>query len=116
MELHYRLREVPSTTKYGLFSRLPYFGLTLAFIDNPSPGLGTQIIQAISPPLLSHGFEDAQILNVCSAMHAILVSELRFFGKEEGEGRELHLQRIITTYLVFVPSSMGKQSACKFMI
>ena len=40
-------------------------------------------------------------------MHAVLVSELRLFDKEEREARESHLQRIVTTYMVFIHLSMS---------
>lgn len=40
-------------------------------------------------------------------MHAVLVSELRLFDKEESENRESHLQRIVTTYMVFTHLSMS---------
>jgi hypothetical protein len=39
-------------------------------------------------------------------MHAVLVSELRLFDKER-ENRESHLQRIVTTYMVFTHLSMS---------
>ena len=40
-------------------------------------------------------------------MHAVLVSELQLFGKEETEDRESHLQRIVTTYMVFARLSLS---------
>lgn len=49
----------------------------------------------------------------CDAMHAILVAELQLFPKEQGrEVRESHLQRIVTTYMVFAPLSMSGTSWC----
>lgn len=85
------------------------------YTENPSPGLGAQIIEAIGPSFLSRGSEDARILKICSAMHAVLVSELRFYsGEEESDGRESHLQRIITTYVLFAPSSIGKSASVQY--
>lgn len=85
------------------------FGKYLHRPNNPSPGLGTQIIQAIGPSFLSRGSEDARIVKVCSAMHVVLVSELRFYsGEEESDNRGSHLQRIITTYVAFAPSSIER--------
>ena len=63
-------------------------------------------MQAIGPSLLPGGSKDPNISKFGSAMHAVLVSELRLFDKEERENRESHLQRIITTYMVFTHLSM----------
>ena len=41
------------------------------------------------------------------AMHAVLVSELQLFDKEEAEDRESHLQRIVTAYMVFAHLTMS---------
>jgi hypothetical protein len=47
----------------------------------------------------------------CDAMHAILVSELQLFsGEQQRDDRESHLQRIVTTYMVFAPLSMSGTS------
>ena len=44
----------------------------------------------------------------------VLVSELRFYsGEEESGGRESHLQRIITTYVVFA-SSIGTSTSVQY--
>lgn len=49
-------------------------------------------------------------------MHAVLISELRFYsGEEEGDRRESHLQRIITTYVVFAPLSIGESTTAVFL-
>ena len=40
-------------------------------------------------------------------MHAVLTSELQLFDKEEADGRESHLQRIVTTYMVFAHLTMS---------
>ncbi|KAH9005998.1 Urb2/Npa2 family-domain-containing protein [Lactarius hatsudake] len=77
------------------------FGKYLHRPNCPSPGLGTQIIRTIGPSFLSRGSEDDRISKVCSAMHAVLVSELRFYSEEKRDDRESHLQRIITTYVAF---------------
>lgn len=48
-------------------------------------------------------------------MHAVLISELRFYsGEEEADRRESHLQRIITTYVVFAPLSIGKSTTVQY--
>ncbi len=58
-------------------------------------------MQAISPSLLPWSSNDPNILKLGSAMHAVLVAELHLIDKEESEDRESHLQRIVTTYIVF---------------
>ncbi|KAH9075806.1 Urb2/Npa2 family-domain-containing protein [Lactarius deliciosus] len=82
------------------------FGKYLHRLNCPSPGLGTQIIRTIGPSFLSRGSEDDRISKVCSAMHAVLVSELRLYSEEKRDDRESHLQRIITTYVAFTSSSI----------
>jgi hypothetical protein len=64
-------------------------------------------MQAIGPSLLPWGSKDPNISKFGGAMHAVLVSELRLFDKEEREKREPHLQRIVTTYMVFTHLSMS---------
>jgi hypothetical protein len=64
-------------------------------------------MQAIGPSLLSWGSKDLNIPKFGGAMHAVLVSELRLFDKEERGNRESHLQRIVTTYMVFTHLSMS---------
>jgi hypothetical protein len=66
-------------------------------------------MQAIGPSLLPWSSEDPNILKFGGAMHAVLVSELKLFDKEEREERECHLQRIVATYMVFahLPMSAG---------
>ena len=64
-------------------------------------------MQAIGPSLLSWSSKDPNISKFGDAMHAVLVSELRLFDKEERENRESHLQRIVTTYMVFTHLSMS---------
>lgn len=50
-------------------------------------------------------------------MHAVLVSELRLFHKEERENRESHLQRIVTTYMVFTHLCMSAgASVCRDVV
>jgi hypothetical protein len=63
-------------------------------------------MQAIGPSLLPWGSKATNISKFGSAMHAVLVSELRLFDKER-ENRESHLQRIVTTYMVFTHLSMS---------
>ena len=48
-------------------------------------------------------------------MHAVLVSELRLFDKEERETRESHLQRIITTYMIFTHLSMSAGAPTRYI-
>ncbi|KAI0252608.1 hypothetical protein BJV78DRAFT_324558 [Lactifluus subvellereus] len=67
-----------------LWSRVITFGKYLGHPKNPSPGLGTQIAQAFG-----------------SAMHAVLVSELQLFSREED--RESHLQHIVTHVCLHAP-------------
>jgi hypothetical protein len=89
--------------------------ICVPYTENPSPGLGTQIIQAVGPSFLSRGSEEASILKICSAMLAVLISELCFYsGEEESDRRESHLQRIITAYVVFAPLSMGKSASVQY--
>ncbi|KAF8273762.1 Urb2/Npa2 family-domain-containing protein [Lactarius quietus] len=97
------------TDTLHLWSCTIAFGKYLHRPKNPSPGLGTQIMQAVSLSFLSRGSEDACILNVCSAILAVLVSELRSYAdEEESDARESHLQLIITTYVVLAPSSISE--------
>lgn len=49
-------------------------------------------------------------------MHAVLVSELRLFDKEERENRESHLQRIVTTYMVFAHLSMSTGASTEMQL
>src|SRR6266850_745975 len=88
--------------------------LTTIFVHiagTPSPGLGAQILQVVGPSLLPWDSKDSNILTFCDAMHLILVSELQLFSREQGrEERESHLQRIVTTYMVFAPLSMSGTS------
>ena len=103
----------PSTTYFN--GSLAWSNAIYPYTENPSPGLGTQIIQAIGPSFFSRGSEDARILKICSAIHAVLVSELRFYsGEEESDHRESHLQRILTAYVVFAPLSMGKSANVQY--
>jgi hypothetical protein len=78
-----------------------------SYPENPPPGLGAQIMQAIGPSLFPWSTEDPNILKFGRAMHAVLVSELQLFDEEEREERESHLQRIVTTYMVFAHLSMS---------
>ena len=64
-------------------------------------------MQAIGPLLFSWSSKDSNILKFGCAMHAVLTSELQLFDKEEAEDRESHLQRIVTTYMVFAHSTMS---------
>ena len=64
-------------------------------------------MQAIGPSLLPWDSKDPNISKFGGAMHAVLVSELRLFNKEESENREAHLQRIVTTYMAFTHLSMS---------
>jgi hypothetical protein len=64
-------------------------------------------MHAIGPSLLPWGSKDPKFSKFGSAMHAVLVSELRLFDKKESENRESHLQRIITTYMIFAHLSMS---------
>lgn len=65
-------------------------------------------MQAVGPLVLSYSSKDPVILKFGGAMHAVLVSELQLFSREEErEDRETHLQRIITTYMVFAHLSMS---------
>ena len=64
-------------------------------------------MQAIGPLLFTWSSKDPNISKFGSAMHAVLVSELRLFHKEERKNRESHLQRIVTTYMVFTHLSMS---------
>ena len=64
-------------------------------------------MQAIGPSLLRCGPKDPSTSKFGSAMHAFLVSELLLFDKEQRENRDSHLQRIVTTYLVFTHLSMS---------
>lgn len=84
--------------------------LTTTFIpiaETPSPDLGAQILQVVGSYLLPWNSKDPNIFTFCDAMHAVLVSELQLFSREQGrEDRESHLQRIVTTYMFFAPLSM----------
>lgn len=64
-------------------------------------------MQAIGPLLFSWSLKDPNILKFGCAMHAVLVTELQLFDNEEAEGRESHLQRIVTAYMVFVHLTMS---------
>ena len=80
--------------------------LTL-IVESPSPGYGTQIMQALVPSLLQWESKDSSTQAFCEAMHAVLVSELQLiFREDEREDRESHLQRIVTAYMVFAPLSV----------
>lgn len=76
--------------------------------ENPSPGYGTQIMQALGPSLLQWKSKDPSVLTFCEVMHTVLVSELQLIlREEEREDRESHLQRILTAYMVFAPLSVS---------
>ena len=70
-------------------------------------------MHAIGPSLLPWGSKDPNISKFGGAVHAVLVSELRLFDKEERETRESHLQRIVSTYVVFIhlSTSAGAHTA-----
>ncbi|KAH9060868.1 Urb2/Npa2 family-domain-containing protein [Lactarius vividus] len=91
-----------------LWSRTIAFGKYLHRPNSLSPSLGTQVIRAIGPSFFSRGSEDDRISKVCSAMHTVLITELRFYSEEKSDDRESHLQRIITTHVAFIPSSIGQ--------
>jgi hypothetical protein len=64
-------------------------------------------LQVVGSYLLPWNSKDPNIFTFCDAMHAVLVSELQLFSREQGrEDRESHLQRIVTTYMFFAPLSM----------
>jgi hypothetical protein len=64
-------------------------------------------MRAIGPSLLPWSSKDPNILKFGGAMHAVLVSELKQFDREERKEREGYLQRIVTTYMVFAHLSMS---------
>jgi hypothetical protein len=88
--------------------------LTTIFVPiagTPSPSLGAQILQVVGSSLLPWDSKDSNMFTFCDAMHAILVSELQLFsGEQQRDDRESHLQRIVTTYMVFAPLSMSGTS------
>ncbi|KAI0307579.1 Urb2/Npa2 family-domain-containing protein [Multifurca ochricompacta] len=91
-----------------LWGRVITLGRSLNHHKTPSPGLGTQIVKAIGPFLLSRVSEDPIISKFSSAVHALLISELKLFSGEEREDRESHLQLIVTTYVAFEHSSISR--------
>ncbi|KAI9512665.1 Urb2/Npa2 family-domain-containing protein [Russula earlei] len=91
------------------WSRVIAFGRYLDHPKNPSPGLGTLIMQAVGPSLLSGSSRDPRVSRFGGAMHAVLISELPLFSMEDREDRESHLQCIITTYMTFAHLSMSAE-------
>jgi len=81
--------------------------ILIPIAEGPSPGYGTQIMQALGPSLLHWKSKDSSILTFCEVMHGVLVSELQLIREEEREDRESYLQRIITAYMVFAPLSVS---------
>ena len=79
------------------------------YTENPSPGLGTQIAQAVCPSLPPCNCEDSSTLKFGSAIHAVLVSELQLFSREED--RVSHLQHIVTTCMIFMHPSISYRAS-----
>jgi hypothetical protein len=78
------------------------------YAENPCPGLGTQITQAVCPSLLPFNSEDPDILKFGNAIHAVLVSELQLFSMEED--RVSHIQHIVATYIIFTHLSISDRA------
>lgn len=82
-------------------------GILILIAEGPSPGYGTQIMQALGPSLLQWKSKDSSILTLCEVMHAVLVSELQLIREDDRGDRESYLQRIVTAYMVFAPLSVS---------
>jgi hypothetical protein len=82
--------------------------------ENLRPFLGTQIVQAVCPSLLPCNSEDSAFLKFGSAIHAVLVSELQLFSREEE--RVSHLQHIVTTYMVFTRPSIADRASTNALL
>jgi hypothetical protein len=80
-----------------------------SYAENPYPGLGTQITQAVCPSLLPLNSEDPDILKFGSAIHAVLVSELQLFSMEED--RVSHIQHIVATYIFFTHLQISNRAS-----